>query len=114
MPFDTSPVWFNVGLLSGGLLLGGLLATIVSPTFRFWPHGTRNWTFWVSWTAWTLYVVGLVGIAYLDWWHWYEPTAPASACHTWHADAGGLSMSCILRRLCGVEITGSARQDLLF
>lgn len=73
MALQATQTLFSVGLLSGGLLLGGLLATIVSPTFRFWPHGTRNWTFWVSWTAWTLYVVGLVGIAYLDWWHWYEP-----------------------------------------
>ena len=73
MALQATQTLFSVGLLSGGLLLGGLLATIVSPTFRFWPHGTRNWTFWVSWTAWTLYVVGLVGIAYLDWWHWYKP-----------------------------------------
>lgn len=73
MVLDVTLALFSVGLLSGGLLLGGLLATIVSPTFRFWPHGTRNWTFWVSWTAWTLYVVGLVGVAYLDWWQWYEP-----------------------------------------
>ena len=73
MALQATQTLFSVGLLSGGLLLGGLLATIVSPIFRFWPHGTRNWTFWVGWSAWTLYVVGLVGVAYLDWWHWYEP-----------------------------------------
>lgn len=83
---------FSVGLLSGGIVLGGLIATIASSAFRFWPHGTRNWTFWVGWAAWTLYAVGLVGVAYLDWWQWYVPPALAQlACVL--VFAGGVVLS---------------------
>lgn len=71
---DTTQALFGVGLLSGGLVLGGILVTLVSSAFRFWSHGARKWKFWVGWTAWTLYVVSIVGVASLDWWQWYEPS----------------------------------------
>jgi protein-S-isoprenylcysteine O-methyltransferase Ste14 len=65
---------FGLGILSGGILLGGLLVSIQSQSHRFWPHGTRNWTFWLSWTAWVVYVGSLFGVAYLDLWNWYRPS----------------------------------------
>jgi protein-S-isoprenylcysteine O-methyltransferase Ste14 len=65
---------FGLGLLSGGILLGGLLVSIQSQSHRFWPHGTRNLTFWLGWTAWVTYVGSLFGVAYLDWWSWYRPS----------------------------------------
>ncbi|WP_193565097.1 hypothetical protein [Natronorubrum aibiense] len=65
---------FGLGLLSGGILLGGLLVSIRSQSVRFWTHGTRNWTFWLGWTAWIVYVGSLFGVAYLDWWSWYRPS----------------------------------------
>lgn len=61
------------GLISGGVLLGDLAVSIRSPTWRFWPHGDRDWTFWVGWAAWTVYFASLAGLAVLDWWGWYRP-----------------------------------------
>ncbi|MGM0590231.1 MAG: methyltransferase family protein [Halobacteriota archaeon] len=48
--------------------------SIRSQSVRFWPHGTRHWTFWLGWTAWVVYVGSLFGVAYLDWWSWYRPS----------------------------------------
>lgn len=64
---------FVVGLVSGAVVLGGLLLSIVRPTVRFWPHGDRNWTFWVGWVAWILYFGSLVGVAYVDWQTAFRP-----------------------------------------
>lgn len=70
----TTTLLFGLGLLSGGVLLGGLLVSIRSRLYRFWPHGTRNWTFWLGWTAWVVYVGSLFGVTSLDWWNWYRPS----------------------------------------
>lgn len=70
-----APTLLGLGLLSGGVILGGLVVSIASSSVRFWPHGDRDWTFWASWTAWTLYIGCLLGVAALDWWHWYRPSA---------------------------------------
>lgn len=67
-------VLFALGLLSGGILLGGLLVSVWNQSHRFWPHGTSNWTFWLGWTAWIVYVGSLFGVASLDWWSWYQPS----------------------------------------
>jgi protein-S-isoprenylcysteine O-methyltransferase Ste14 len=66
-------LFFGVGLVAGATLVVGLLISIRSPTWRFWPHGERDWTFLIGWAAWLLYFGGLLGVAYLDWWNWYRP-----------------------------------------
>lgn len=73
MPVITTSL-FGLGFLSGGIVLGGLLVSIRSRSHRFWPHGTRNWTFWLSWTAWVVYGGSLFGVGYLDLWSWYRPS----------------------------------------
>lgn len=69
----TQQLLFGVGVLSGGILLGGLVVSILFPSHRFWPHGDRDWTFWLGWTAWILYLGSLLGVAFLGWWGWYRP-----------------------------------------
>jgi|AntDeeMinimDraft_4_1070355.scaffolds.fasta_scaffold02689_4 hypothetical protein len=64
----TTTVLFGLGLLSRGILLGGLLVRIRSQSGRFWPHGTRNWTFWLGWTAWTVALVILFGVSMFASW----------------------------------------------
>jgi len=63
----TTTVLFGLGLLSRGILLGGLLVRIRSQSGRFWPHGTR-WTFWLGWTAWTVALVILFGVSMFASW----------------------------------------------
>lgn len=57
---------FVVGLVTGAVVIGGHVASIVRPTVLFWTPGDRNWTFWVGWIVWVLYFGSLVGVAYLD------------------------------------------------
>lgn len=61
-----APLFAGAGIVSVGILLVGLAASILGSEFRFWPHGDRDWTFWMGWVCWTLYFLSFLLVSYLD------------------------------------------------
>jgi len=63
----TTTVLFGLDSCPEGYYSVGFVR-IRSQSGRFWPHGTRNWTFWLGWTAWTVALVILFGVSMFASW----------------------------------------------
>ncbi|MDQ2050233.1 MULTISPECIES: methyltransferase family protein [Natronolimnohabitans] len=57
---------FVAGLGAQIVLLVGIVGTVVSDSFSFWPPGDRDWRFWTYWTASTIFTGSVLVLAVLN------------------------------------------------
>lgn len=54
------------GLVAEGIVIVGLLASVVRPNRRFWPPGDRSWAFNLYWVCGAVTASSAVAVGYLD------------------------------------------------
>lgn len=64
---------FTLGVVAAGVILGTLLVTVFSSTWRFWPPGEKSWKYRLHWGSVAVFNVALLATAVLDWHTWILP-----------------------------------------
>ncbi|KAB1196318.1 MULTISPECIES: isoprenylcysteine carboxylmethyltransferase family protein [Haloferax] len=64
---------FALGVASASVIIGTLLVTIFSSSWRFWPPGELTWKYHLHWVCVGSFNVSLVGTAVFEWGTWVLP-----------------------------------------